>query len=189
MRRLITIILASLSLASSAQTMRELLRSAPDTLVTLLTHNNLLDFPDYLDTQMLAQVRNRLGGNSEMTKLTDDYTFIRVTAVSTLQLKLLPQSKGKVLLSIYTCNLNDSIAESRLSFYDTSWKPLHTEQFIKVESEPNVMRQYIASAGDDCLTVHTFRPFELSFDTQTVPVSRQTDILLWNKKKFIKHKQ
>ncbi len=189
MRILITIILASLSLASSAQTMREMLRSAPDTLVTLLTHNNLLDFPDYLDTQMLAQVRNRLGGTSEMTQLTDDYTFIRITAVSTLQLKLLPQSKGKILLSIYTFNLNDSVAESSLSFYDTAWKPLPTEKFLKAESEPNVMRQYIASAADDRLTVHTFRPFELSFEPQAVPLSRQTDILLWNKKKFIIQKQ
>lgn len=189
MRILIAIIFAFLSLASSAQTMREMLRSAPDTLVTLLTHNNLLDFPDYLDTQMLAQIHNRLGGNSEMTQLTDDYTFIRVTKVSTLQLKLLPQSKGKILLSIYTYNLNDSLAESRITFYDTTWKPLPMEQFLKTESSPNIMRQYIASATDNRLTVHTFRPFELSFDPQALAVSQQTDILVWNKKKFIRQKQ
>ena len=51
---------------------RDALKLMPDSLVPYLSLNNRLDMVDFMDAKMRAAVDNSLGGESEMTFLSDD---------------------------------------------------------------------------------------------------------------------
>ena len=59
---------------ASAQSIqiRDAFRAMPDSLMPYLSKNNRLDFIDFLDSNMKAEVKNALGGTSEMLSLGDD---------------------------------------------------------------------------------------------------------------------
>ena len=54
-------------------TMRDVFKQMPDSLIPYLSSNNRLDFIDFIDSKMDAEVANSLGGKSRMQKLTDKY--------------------------------------------------------------------------------------------------------------------
>ena len=186
MKKLLTLLSLLFAATASAQSMREVLPTIPDSICRLLTRNNLLDFPDYLDTQMKAEVRNRLGGNSEMKTLTDDYTLIQVSESSTLQFKLLPTSKSKLILAAHTYFLNDSIADSQLSIYDLSWKQLPTEKYLKLTAQPNTVVQAVLSSSTTDLQLRSAKPFQLSpaSDEPAPAPTPTTATYHWNGKVF-----
>ena len=186
MKVFITLIISFLSITVHAQTMREVLPVMPDSICRLLTNNNLLDFPDYLDTQMKAEVRNRLGGNSEMQTLTEDYSLIRVSESSTLQLKLLPLSKKKIICAVYTYFINDSTADSQIRFYDLKWQPLLADKYINVKREPNTLVQATLSSSDTDVKLRTVSPFGITSIDDNTHVSDQPSVVIahWNGKRF-----
>ena len=53
--------------------MRDVFKQMPDSLIPYLSSNNRLDFIDFIDSKMDAEVANSLGGKSRMQKLTDKY--------------------------------------------------------------------------------------------------------------------
>ena len=83
-------LLALSSASAQDMKMRDVFRQMPDSLMPYLTHNNRLDFIDFLDSNMKAEVKNLLGGTSEMTSLADDSLSIRMSETSKLDLLLLP---------------------------------------------------------------------------------------------------
>jgi len=186
-KRYITSILSLLFFANmSAQTMRDVVKQTPDTLVPLLTRNNLLDFPDYIDSQMRAELSNRLGGTSEMQQLTDDYTSIKLSSASTLQLRLLPQGKKKIVCLVRTYTVNDSISDSQVQFYTTEWKPLPTKKYLNVKPEGNCFMQATLAAGTTDMTIRWTSPLSIRFDGDTP--KQQADrptVLRWNGKKYV----
>ena len=75
MRRLLySCIFALIASSSVAQelTIRDVFRQMPDSLMPYLSTNNRLDFIDFLDSNMKAEVKNQFDGKSEMTVMTDD---------------------------------------------------------------------------------------------------------------------
>ena len=134
MKRTILLILIGITFISNtfAQNMRELVRTMPDTILPLLTRNDRLDFIDYLDSNMKAEVTNKMGGKSEMTKITDDYTHINISPNSEIALKLLSGEKDSIICMIHT--VTSTASESRLKFYTLKWEKLETEDFIKMPS-------------------------------------------------------
>ena len=70
MRRLLySCIFALIASSSVAQelTIRDVFRQMPDSLMPYLSTNNRLDFIDFLDSNMKAEVKNQFDGKSEMT--------------------------------------------------------------------------------------------------------------------------
>lgn len=109
--------------------MKELFVAMPDTLVPLLTKVNREDFGDFLASKMKAEVRNRFGKTSEMTELTDDYLYLKMTSASSMEMKLLPLNDSlKVVCVIQTYQA--PVADSKVRFYDTDWNLLETSRFI-----------------------------------------------------------
>ena len=87
--------------AGRAQDLKTLFVALPDSLSPLLTEVNRADFGDFLESGMKAEVKNRFGNMSEMTKLTSDYLFLKTTSASTLELKLLPLNDSvKVICAV-----------------------------------------------------------------------------------------
>ena len=136
MKRLILLISLFISISLQAQNMKELFVAMPmpDTLVSLLTKVNREDFGDFLASKMKAEVRNRFGKTSEMTELTDDYLYLKMTSASSMEMKLLPLNDSlKVVCVIQTYQA--PVADSKVRFYDTDWKPLEASRFIDLPAD------------------------------------------------------
>ena len=101
----------------------------PDSVLPLLTRNNRLDFMDFISSDMKAEETNRLKGSSEMTRLTEDYCFIRLSALSTAEMKLLPlEDGGKVICMVLSRRA--SVWDSQVCFFTTEWKRLESGAFL-----------------------------------------------------------
>lgn len=117
-----------------AQDLKTLFVAMPDSLSPFLTEVNRADFGDFLESGMKAEVKNRFGNTSEMTKLTSDYLFLKSSSASTLELKLLPLNDSvKVICAVSTYFA--PAGDSRIAFYDTNWKELPQSDFIQLPEE------------------------------------------------------
>ena len=117
--------LSAFTSQASAQEIRDVFKQMPDSLVPYLTQNNRLDFLDFLDSNMKAEVKNRMNGQSTMDTLTADYTRVRLSESSAIQLKLLPAQSDSVVCMVRTFSAPAS--ESFVSFFSTSWQPIASD--------------------------------------------------------------
>ncbi len=129
---------------ASAQEIRDVFRQMPDSLMPYLTQNDRLDFIDFIDSNMKAEVKNRFGGSSAMTGLSDDSLSIRMSEALRVELFLLPLSEPmdsitQVVAMVETF-LTDSLhGESRVRYFSPEWKllsgnpPLSEEQMKRIE--------------------------------------------------------
>ncbi len=137
--------------SASAQTIREAIKEMPDEVLPLFTKNDRLDFLDYLASNAKAEVKNRMGGMSEMTTLTDDYAHIRTSEASELSFKLLQKGTEQVVCMISTCQV-DSMFDSKIRFYDMKWNLLDTKQIIDIP-KTNDFQQLVLSAQSSDLQI------------------------------------
>ena len=112
--------------------MRDVFKQIPDSLVPYLSQNNRLDFIDFLDSNMKAEVRNKLGGMSEMTALTDDSLSIRMSNALQVDMLLLkldqPVDSIQQVVVFSQDFLTDSVyRDSKVLFYTPDWKLLTKE--------------------------------------------------------------
>jgi len=118
-----------LSFSLHAQTAKECYKAMPDSLAPLLTEVNRADFIDFLESNMRAQVTNRLGGKSEMTRLTDDFISIQTSKQSIWQMKVLPlNDTTRIVCTVAT--VSAPARDSHIRFYTTDWKPLPTTPYF-----------------------------------------------------------
>lgn len=143
-RILIVLLVCGIYGAGFAQNLKTLFVAMPDSLSPFLTEVNRADFGDFLESGMKAEVKNRFGNTSEMTKLTSDYLFLKSTSASTLELKLLPLNDSvKVICAVSTYFA--PAGDSQIAFYDTSWKKLSVNDFIQLPQEDSF---YIVPQSD-----------------------------------------
>lgn len=112
--------------------MRDVFKQIPDSLVPYLSQNNRLDFIDFLDSNMKAEVRNKLGGMSEMTALTDDSLSIRMSNALQVDMLLLkldqPVDSIQQVVVFSQAFLTDSVyRDSKVLLYTPDWKLLTKE--------------------------------------------------------------
>ena len=136
---------------ASAQSVqiRDAFREMPDSLMPYLSKNNRLDFIDFLDSGMKAEVKNQLGGTSEMLSIADDSLTIQMNP--SLRVHLLAMDSVVVMVETF---LVDSIyGESRVHYYSASWKPIEKPTLSEVQ-EQRIKRlelQNIVKRDDDLL--------------------------------------
>lgn len=145
MRRIIPIILLSFVLAIclgqrrqeppakvvSHQGIDSLFVNAPANILPLLSRNARLDMIDYLDYSQPAIVSNRFGGKSEMTTLSDSLIEIRLTDVSTWQMRIicLPQNRDTIIQTTHiVCRPDTEIVVNR---YTRDWQILSNDRDTK----------------------------------------------------------
>ena len=122
MKRYIIIIgVICLTCQMQAQQVRQSYINMPDSLSALLTKINREDFIDFLDSNMKAEVNNRLGGKTEMTRLTDDFIEVQSSSESTFQMKVLTKAVSTV------CG---PACDSHINFYTTDWQPLNIKDYL-----------------------------------------------------------
>ena len=131
MKQLITLCLLICSLAVQAQDMKSLYIALPDSLSPLLSKVNREDFGDFLASNMKAEVKNRFGRSSQMLKMTDDYLQLKLSSVSSAEMKLLPVNDStKVICVVKT--YRGPVMDSQIRFYSTEWKELPASDYIQL---------------------------------------------------------
>lgn len=96
--------------------MRDVIKSMPDSIAPLLTTNNRLDMIDYLDANMKAEVRNKLNGTSELTKLTDTEAHIKMTSHSDLKLEFIDKDGERLVKVTHTYRIANKESEKIIVF-------------------------------------------------------------------------
>ncbi|MDE6770961.1 MAG: DUF3256 family protein, partial [Muribaculaceae bacterium] len=59
------------------------------------------------------------------------YLKVQITPVSSLEIKLLPEKKGEVVMTVYTIGGDRQASDSNVSFYDRNLKPLDTKKYFR----------------------------------------------------------
>ena len=79
-----------------------------------------LDMLDYWDVDSVYKASNVMQGLSWLEDMTPDYLKVRITPVSTLEIKILPVKKGKIAMTVYTVGDSVQAQDSQIKFYDES---------------------------------------------------------------------
>ena len=113
----------------SAQTLKDVFKQMPDSLMPYLSANNRLDFIDFMDSNMKAEVTNQTGGTSEMTALTDDSLSIRMSDALRVDMLLFdldePVDTIRQVIVFVETFLSDSIyGESVSKTFSLDWQPV-----------------------------------------------------------------
>lgn len=133
-KRILTAVALTLSVLNPlrAEDLRSLFVHMPDSILPTLTASERLDFMDFMDAGMKAQVRNKLGGESVMTAFTDNYLSIRTSGSGRMEMILFPyKNNGRNLICIIK-TVTARYEDSRLYFYNEDWSPVRTESVIKL---------------------------------------------------------
>ena len=132
MKRFATIIiLALMATAGRADNLRTLFITMPDSITPTLTKSDRLDFLDYMDSGMKARVRNKLGGESVMTRFDENMLSIQTSQSGRMDMLLLNRGKDENLICIIR-TATAKYDDSRLSFYTENWEPVPTADLIKL---------------------------------------------------------
>lgn len=186
-----------------AQNIREVFKQMPDSMFPYITNTNRLDFIDFKDANMKAEVNNSLGGKSEMKVLTDNYIEVELSSVSNLQIRLLPKDSTKVICMVTT--FFGPEADSKVQFFSLNWKPLdiksavpsfddffvkpdsiNTERFVQLKKmvEP-VMYYAMLSSKDNTITYSLSLPLLNKEDKKALDAVLRKVTLKWAGKSFM----
>ncbi len=126
--------------AADSLTVRRLFTEMPDSIVPYLTRNNRLDFIDFMDSNMKAEVTNLLGGKSRMTALTADSLSLQLNEscrmdILLLHVKLSSDSLKQVLCVVRTLKGEADMEESSVEFYTPTWRLLNFKPALQPEDE------------------------------------------------------
>lgn len=154
MKKILLLILMICTCSLQAQDMKSLFIAMPDSLAPLLTKVNKEDFGDFLASNMKAEVKNRLGKNSEMLKLTADYLDLKMSESSEVQMKLLPVNDSvNVVCVVHT--YKGPAADSNIRFYSTQWEELPLSSYLTLPKEDAFYKTPVAEADQE--TYHNLR--------------------------------
>ena len=137
------IIAYSLLVASlaSAQNMREIWLSMPDSLVPYLNNSLRTEVADYVDMKdMKPEVNNLLDDTTRINRLTNDYMLVRLTNSSVLEMRKLNDNR---IATVWTWF--GPAPESTLRMFDSEWNELPVSSTF----EPTIVRP-------DSMTVERF---------------------------------
>ena len=132
MKKIKYIMLACLltaSLGMEAKSMKDLLVSMPDSMMPTLNSNLRLEFSELQEMGVKAEVKNLLGEVSVMDTLTQDFVQVRMSKVSTLQMKKLPMENGDSVLCVVKSFAGPE-KEGELYFFSQEWKALDANPFL-----------------------------------------------------------
>lgn len=102
---------------------RDALKLMPDSLVPYLSLNNRLDMVDFMDAKMRAAVDNSLGGESEMTFLSDDSLAIMLNETSMLSMKVVAKDTSLVIVLHRRYQTKRNQYELVTQTFDSYWHP------------------------------------------------------------------
>lgn len=163
----------------SQTTMRDVFKQMPNSIVPYLTENNRLDFIDFIDSNMKAEVTNAFGGKSEMQKLTADYLSLHLNAAASIEMRLLDVKEPVDSVTRIVClvsTLGSDVRESKVAFYSLKWIPLPTERYVQLPAQIFVAK---LSEQDPTLTVTRVHRLDVPANEEQKVLPEMSTILKW----------
>lgn len=162
MRKTILVIfmLCGLSVALPAQDIRTLFIEAPDSVLPSLPRSVRADCVDFADAGMNYPVSNIFDGKSVLKELDDDHLLLQSTAVSTVEMKLLPAGDSYVVCVVKT--VFAEAADSRIAFFDHDWKRLDTGLYFT----PPAIKDFFAGEDNKVLDMCDIYLVSLKLDSE-----------------------
>lgn len=88
------------------------------------------DMLTYFEADSIWQAPNSMGGVSSLVAVTDDFLEVRISDVSTMQIKKLPFKKDCIFMTVYTVGAEGAAPDSQVNFYTPSMENLPSEKFL-----------------------------------------------------------
>lgn len=128
MKKIISLImLLAATMQLSAQTMKDIITNMPDSITPLLTKNNRLNLIDYIEAGEKAVEKNRLGGETQMTHLSQTRCVIEMTSSSTVDFKLLSSPEPSIGVITTMHNSENTVLTSYIQYFTLDWKLIKDE--------------------------------------------------------------
>ena len=132
MKRIVTVMILALAVMTvRAEDLRTLFIGMPDSIMPALTRSDRMDFMDYMDSGMKARVRNKLGGESVMTRFEDNMLTVVTSGAGRMDMVLFRMKSGSNLICIIS-TVTAKYDDSRLAFYTENWEPVATSGLIEL---------------------------------------------------------
>ena len=186
MRKIFITLMAFLSIGTSAQevSMRDVFKQMPDSIVPYLTENNRLDFIDFMDSNMNAEITNLLGGKSQMTKLNNLYVSLTLNEASSMEMRLLPLEEelvdgaNQIICLIRTYGTD--VRESVIDFFSLQWRRLATSDYL-IWPKDNM---FVASLNDEnpSLTLVPVYKLDAPANEEQKELAKTSTTLKWKNK-------
>lgn len=98
----------------------------------ILKRTTRLDMLDYWDADSVYKASNAMAGLSWIEECTPGYMRVRLTPVSTLELKMIHTKKdGTVTMAIYTIGSDSQAEDSEITFSNEKLHPLEAKKFFR----------------------------------------------------------
>lgn len=165
-----------------AQSLKDLLLKMPQEVCPSFSEYNLLEIVDNQKNGKPMQTRNQFRTVSTMQELTDDYAHLILTKNSEKELKLLTKNDGTPIIMVISTVICDSLADSSVAFYDTSWQPLRTLDYYTLPPV-DTFRHVTIDKATNQLTVSSRHAFRLRTDGSDKPLPPQpviTNTFRWS---------
>ena len=122
-RFLFGLCLVAMPVTMMAQQVRKMWVNMPTSIAGSLEKSTRQELLDLKEMKKKAVISGPLGEECSIDTLTTDYLSVRLSDVSTLQMKMLPTSSGDSLLCLVQTYAGP-LPESNISFYTPDWKAL-----------------------------------------------------------------
>lgn len=179
-RNVLSCFLLLLTMMLSAQVkMRDVFKQMPSTVVPYLNDNSKLDFIDFIDSGMKAEVTNALNGKSVMQQLTDDYLRLSLNEASELTMRLLPVSEQVDSTNQVVCMVRTygtDIQESVIAFYSVNWRRLPLDDYLSL---PKGMWVATLNENEAELTLTSDNRLDAPVNEEQKVFAEKTIILKW----------
>ena len=178
--------------------MRDVFAAMPDSLLPLVTKNNRLDCIDFIENNMEARVRNRLGEYVTLEALTADYARFRTSPSSFLELKLLPvdsihqssiinHHSSFILCLVTTIQTGEEgtsrrLEDSVIRFFTPDWHPLSEAPYTRPVDAGFLLMRLSPDVPTLTLTSQTALQTLEEREQQPAPASV---VLRWNGISFV----
>lgn len=122
----------SVEMTDSSFNAREVFSRINTTALEILPPSTRLDMLDYWDVDSVYRAMNAMGGLSMLEKVTENYLKVKITNVSSLEIKILPVKQGHIAMTIYTVGDSPQAEDSEIKFYDKDLNQLPTDHYFEV---------------------------------------------------------
>lgn len=182
MKKILILLVLSCSLSGlQAQSLKDLFLRMPQEVCPVLSEYNRLELVDNQKNGKFMQTRNLLSKFTIMNELTDDYARMTVSPNSSKEMKMLTKSDGQRIIMVINTVRSDSIIDSSIQFYSTSWQPLTATDYLE-EPTSEQFRIISTSATTNELTIVSYNPLALRVDGSDKPadITHTNKVMVWN---------
>lgn len=117
--------------AKDTLTARRVFVDLPVENLDILSKSTRLDMLDFYDIDSIYQARNGMEGISLLEKVTPEYLKVKITPVTTMEIRILDAKKSQLALCIYTIGSDVQAPDSDLTFFNEEMQALNRDKYIK----------------------------------------------------------